>query len=108
LQVPEESSQRCEVFFPSFDIRVEMMDLTPSSTDLMNMHPSKTFAIYSAMIRQECPLSPFPFLLRQECPLSPFPFLLIVNNAQDYLQESNMSLTRLSVTDSETKQEAIN
>jgi hypothetical protein len=72
-----------------------MMDLTPSSTDLMNMHPSKTFAIYSAMIRQECPLSPFPFLL-------------IVNNAQDYLQESNMSLTRLSVTDSETKQEAIN
>jgi hypothetical protein len=72
-----------------------MVHLTPSSTDLMNLHPSKTFAIYSAIIRQECPLSPFPFLL-------------IVNNAQDYLPESNMSLTRLSVTDSETKQEAIN
>jgi hypothetical protein len=43
-------------------------------------------------------------IIRQECPLSPFPFLLIVKN----VQESNMSLTRLSVTDSATKQEAIN
>jgi hypothetical protein len=95
LQVPEESPQRCEVFFPSFDRWVEMVHLTPSSTDLMNLHPSKTFAIYSAIIRQECPLSLFPFLL-------------IVNNAQDYLPESDMSLTRLSVKDSETKQEVIN
>jgi hypothetical protein len=46
-----------------------MMDLSPSYRNLMNLQPSKIFAIYNSIIKQECHFSPFPFLL-------------IVNNVQ--------------------------